>query len=181
MSQIEFQTDRLIIRQLDNNDADILFNYRSNAIENKYQGWIPEKIDDVYDFINNKISSTINISGTWFQLSIIHKEDTILIGDIGLHFINTDNKQVEIGFTLSKDYQGKGFATEALKEIIDYLFNQLNKHRIIASIDPRNNKSIKLLERLGFRKEAHFKKSLYMHNEWVDDVIYAILKEEWIR
>lgn len=47
-------------------------------------------------------------------------------------------------------------------------------------VDTRNTSSIRLIERLGFRKEAHFKKSYYLRREWVDDVIYAKLKTEWI-
>ncbi len=56
----------------------------------------------------------------------------------------------------------------------------INKHRIIASIDPINIASIKLIERLGFRKEAHFIESLFFHGQWVDDLIYALLEKEWI-
>ena len=59
------------------------------------------------------------------------------------------------------------------------LIFDLKKHRITASIDPRNTSSIRLIERLGFRKEAHFKQSLFFHGEWVDDLIYAMLAEEW--
>ena len=101
-----------------------------------------------------------------------------VIGDLGIHFLDEENKQAEIGFTLDKNFQGKGYATEAVKEIINYLFNKLNKHRIIGSVDPHNSNSIRLLERLGFRKEAHFKESLFINGEWVDDVIYAVLKSE---
>lgn len=88
--------------------------------------------------------------------------------------------QAEIGCTLNKDYQGQGYATEALKGMVRFLFGTLNKHRIIASVDPRNTGSIRLIERLGFRKEAHFKESYYLRGEWVDDVIYAKLKAEWV-
>jgi RimJ/RimL family protein N-acetyltransferase len=87
---------------------------------------------------------------------------------------------VELGCTLNFNQHGKGFATEALAEILNLLFQKLNKHRVIASIDPRNEKSIRLVERLGMRKEAHFRKSLWMNNEWVDDLVYAILKEDWL-
>lgn len=96
-----------------------------------------------------------------------------------MHFLDDEKYQVEIGFTLDKNEQGKGFASEAVKETINFLFNDLNKRRIIASIDPRNGKSIALVERLGFRKEAHFKESLLINGEWVDDVVYAVLKDEW--
>lgn len=66
-----------------------------------------------------------------------------------------------------------------MKTAINFLFRELGKHRIICSVDPRNLKSEALLKRLGFRKEAHFKKSLFLFNEWVDDMIYALLSEEW--
>lgn len=82
-----------------------------------------------------------------------------------------DGFQCELGCTLSKEHQGKGFATEAMKNTIDYLFNSLNKHRITASIDPRNIESIRLVERLSFRKEAHFKQSLLIDGKWVDDIM----------
>jgi RimJ/RimL family protein N-acetyltransferase len=63
--------------------------------------------------------------------------------------------------------------------IIEYLFLKLKKHRIIASIDPENYASIKLMEKMKMRKEANYEKSLYVDSKWVDDVVYAILDEEW--
>jgi RimJ/RimL family protein N-acetyltransferase len=63
--------------------------------------------------------------------------------------------------------------------VINYLFFDLNKHRVSASVDPNNTKSIKLLEKLGMRKEAYFIKSYRMGDMWLDDFIYAMLEEEW--
>jgi RimJ/RimL family protein N-acetyltransferase len=178
MKQVALETARLHIRPIENKDAVELFEYRSDAITNKFQGFIPKKIEEVFEFIKNN-PSEFNIVDSWFQLVIIEKKSKKLIGDIGVHFIDTDKKQVELGITIAKKYQKKGFASEALKEIIYYLFNELGKHRITASIDPENNNSIKLFEGIGFRKEAHFIESLFIDGKWVDDVIYAILKKEW--
>ncbi|MGE4289654.1 MAG: GNAT family N-acetyltransferase [Salinivirgaceae bacterium] len=86
---------------------------------------------------------------------------------------------VSLGCTLSKNYQNQGYATEALNRIIAYAFIDLKKHRIMASIDPANSPSIHLVERLGFRKEAHFVESLYIKGRWVDDLIYALLYNDW--
>jgi RimJ/RimL family protein N-acetyltransferase len=160
--------------------VEAVFSYRSDALTNQFQGWIPKNFEDVHDFIVNKVSPIINLPNTRFQFVIIEKEKGELIGDVGIHFLDSDNQQVEIGCTLGKNEHGKGYATEALKEIIHYLFHNLNKHRIVTSIDPENIKSIQLVERLGFRKEAHFRKSLLINGEWVDDLVYAILKEDWI-
>jgi len=178
MKIVTIETECLHLRPIENKDAVDLFHYRSDAITNKFQGWIPKKIEDAYEFIK-KTSSEIDVVDSWFQLVIIEKNSNELIGDIGVHFLDTDKKQVELGITIAKKHQKKGFASEALKEIIYYLFNNLNKHRITASIDSENINSIKLFERLGFRKEAHFRKSLFINGKWVDDVIYAILKTEW--
>lgn len=179
-NNLELRTERLTLRPITPTDADDILAYRSDTITNKYQGWIPETIEEVIDFINNKVSSTINIADSWFQFVIISSTDNLVIGDIGVHFIDEEGFQAEVGCTLRQDQQGKGYATESLGAVIDYLFQSLHKHRIVASIDPRNVSSIKMVERLHFRKEAHFKKSLLIKGEWVDDIVYAILGEEWV-
>lgn len=158
-------------------DASDLFQYRSNAEVNIFQGWIPKTVEEVQHFITQKVSSEINIPGTWAQLVILEKTTNQLVGDIGIHF--SDLFQAEIGCTLDILHQGKGYATEALQKTISYLFGTLNKHRITASIDPRNQASLQLFGRLGFRQEAHFRESLLIDGEWVDDMVFAILKKEW--
>ncbi len=175
---MKLETHRLLIRPITLDDKNDVFEYRSDSEINKYQGWIPETIEDVVEFIG-KISTQINVPGTWFQFVIVEKENDKIIGDLGIHFLDGENKQAEIGCTLSKHFQHKGYATEALVRVIDYLFNELNKHRIIASIDPGNRNSIRLVERIGFRKEAHFIESLLINGTWVDDVIYALTEKDW--
>lgn len=176
---IQIETDRLLLRPVRMEDADFIFQYRSNAEVNRYQGWIPTTIEDVHHFIANKVSPEINLPCKWFQFAIIKKQGNEVIGDIGVYFPATDLFQVEIGCTLNQKHHGRGYATEALKFTIDYLFSELGKRRIVASIDPRNLPSISLFERLGFRKEAHFKESLFINGEWVDDLVFALLKDEW--
>ena len=178
-SQIQLMTERLQLRRIQMKDAEAIFKYRRDTLVNQYQGWIPETINDVHDFIAHKVSDEINVPGTWFQLVIIKKDDNELIGDVGVHLLGDEPLQIELGCTLNSQFHRQGFATEALKEIIGYLFNVLNKRRITASIDPRNQPSIRLFEKLGFRKEAHFRESIFINDEWVDDLVYAILKHEW--
>ena len=169
-------TERITLRPIELKDNKEVFFYRSDAETNKYQGWTPKSIKEIDEFIS-KNPKEFNISETWFQLVILENVSKTIIGDVGIHFI--DKEQCEIGITLAKKHHSKGFAKEALKAVIDYLFNTLNKHRIITSIDPRNVNSLKLVEALELRKEAHFKKSLFFKGEWVDDIIYATLKTEW--
>ena len=179
-NSIELTTKRILIRPISIEDKRALFEYRSNPDINKYLSFVPKNLEDIEHFIK-KCPSEFNLQGTWFQLVLVLKDSQKLIGDIGVHFLETEteNKQVEIGYTLNPKFQNKGYAAEALHEIIDYLFTSLNKHRITASVDPMNERSIHLIEKLGFRREAHFKKSLFFHGEWVDDLVYALLAEDW--
>lgn len=169
-------TDCLQLRPITKEDAKAVFAYRSDAITNQYQNFIPQSIDDVYDFIAN-CAPELDEEGTWFQLVIIHTETGQIIGDLGI--LTLDEAQVELGITISKEYQCKGYANEAMMNVMDFLFTQQEKHRIIASIDPRNKASQILLDRLGFRKEAHFIESYFQDDKWLDDVQYGILNSEW--
>lgn len=175
---MNLETERLLIRDLTLDDKQAVFNYRSDAEANKFQSWIPETLKDVEQFIerNNK---EFNQPESWYQVLITEKDTKAVIGDIGIHFFGSENLQVELGITLNKDFQGRGYASEALKGVINFLFSDLKKHRVMASIDPENIDSLKLMERIGFRKEGHFVKSLFWKNNWVDDLIYALLREEW--
>ena len=138
---LNLETERLIIRPIQRDDKVNILEYRSDIETNKYQGWIPETIEDVELFVNG-IAKQINISETWFQFVIIKKENQKIIGDLGVHFFDKQNQQVEIGCTLNKNFHNKGYATEAVRRVIDFLFIELKKHRIIASIDPQNKSSI---------------------------------------
>ena len=173
-------TERLLLRDITIDDKQVIFDYRSDAETNKFQSWIPKTLEDVEGFIQRN-SKEFNQPESWYQILITDKETKAVIGDIGIHFFENENLQVELGITLNKDFQGKGYATEALKGVINFLFNDLKKHRIMASIDPENIDSLNLMERIGFRKEGHFVKSLFWKNNWVDDVIYALLQEDWIK
>jgi RimJ/RimL family protein N-acetyltransferase len=176
---MKLNTERLIIQPLELKHAEAFFNYRSDAETNKYQGWIPYALEDCLHFIKNKVAKEMNQPNTWYQFIVLKKDNEEVIGDIGIHFLDPEGKQVEIGCTFAKQHHGNGYANEAMQEIIDYLFYKLDKHRIIGSIDPNNQASEKTLLRLGFRKEAHFKESIYSNGKWYDDVIYAVLKKEW--
>lgn len=172
-------TERLIIENLKIQDYQKMYSYRSHPEVTRYQFWKPSGEEDVKQFIHKLCKTGFNIDGSWFQIGIYLKSNQELIGDIGLHFLPPDNRQTEIGFTIDPAHQHKGFATEAVKAAIDYLFNTLNKHRITGSVHPKNAASIALLENIGMHKEAHFKQSVWIDGGWEDDLIYALLNDEW--
>ncbi|MEZ4388056.1 MAG: GNAT family protein [Candidatus Krumholzibacteriia bacterium] len=175
----EVLTERLSLSRLTASDAPAMYAYRCDPEVCRYQSFEPGSLDDVETFIADLQSTAFDTPGSWFQFAIRIRESGLLVGDLGTHFMAGDPRQVEIGFTLAPAYRGQGLATEAVSGIISYLFGPAEKHRVIASVDPRNAPSIALLERVGMRREAHFRESLWFKGEWVDDVIFGVLKSEW--
>jgi len=171
-------TERLVIDPLTVDDAEALFAYRSLPEVNRYQSWAPAESEDAVRFLCDLALVTFDSPGTWFQLGVRERDTKRLIGDLGLHFLD-GGRQVEIGFTFEPAAQGRGLATEAVGAAIGHLFGVMGKHRVVASVDPRNDASIRLLQRLGMRREAHFRQSLWLEGEWVDDAVFAILRSEW--
>jgi RimJ/RimL family protein N-acetyltransferase len=179
MPEPRIVTERLVLAPLDLADAPRLFEYRSDAEVARYQTWAPASVDDAVTFIRGLESVAFDTPGTWYQLGMRRPGSDLLLGDLGVHFSLDEPREVEIGVTLGPSHQGRGYATEAVRGLLDHLFGALGKHRVTASVDPRNEKSLALLERVGMRREAHFRKSLWFKGEWVDDVIFAILESEW--
>lgn len=173
---LKLETERLLLRPIQPPDAGAVFRYRCNKQVNRYQSFIPESVDEVDYFIAHKVSHEINVPGTWMQWVVIKKVDSELIGDIGVHSHSHDPLQAEIGCTFNGLYHGQGYATEALKKITNFLFDDLGKACITASVDPRNLPSVRLMERLGFRQQAHLKESYYIHGVWEDELIFTNLK-----
>lgn len=172
-------TERLSIGPLAIRDAEAMFCYRSDPLICRYQNWEPASVQEIVDFISSQAVSGIDSPGRWYQLGLFLRASGQLAGDVGIHVQAFDPRQVEIGITLAREFHGRGLATEALKAVLGYLFTRLGKHRVYGSVDPRNAPSLRLLERVGMRREAHFIESLWFKGAWADDVIFAMLEREY--
>ena len=176
---VPMQTDRLTLRRLSPDDAPTVHSYRSDPEVFKYQMWRPRSVDDTRQFLAQLAAVEPDTPGTWLQLALVSRDDNAVVGDCGIRFPDNDPHQVELGSTLRPSHQRRGLASEALLAVLAYVFESLHKRRVFASVDPRNQASIALLNRIGMRQEAHFRESLLVEGEWVDDIVYAMLVREW--
>jgi RimJ/RimL family protein N-acetyltransferase len=175
----EIITDRLALRDLEPSDGPRVFAYHKHPEVSRFQSWGTESVDAVQSYIRRLSAVDPAACAGWYQVGIFLRTSGKLIGDCGFRPLASSPEQVEVGITLAPEYQGQGYAGEALRALLNLLFAALNKHRVVGSVDPRNHSSIRLLERVGMRQEAHFVKSLWFKGEWVDDVIFAMLADEW--
>ncbi|MBD2488326.1 GNAT family N-acetyltransferase [Aulosira sp. FACHB-615] len=177
---LQLETPRLLLREFQNSDKVAFAAYRSDPEIAKYQTWdTPYSEAQAAAFIESLQHLTPGILGEWYQLAIELKSTGQMIGDCAFCILAEDGKQAEIGFTLARKYQGNGYATEAVTCLLNYLFIHLNLHRVRSNCDSQNIASIKLLERVGMRVEGCFIKSLWFKNNWVDEMWFAILQDEF--
>jgi RimJ/RimL family protein N-acetyltransferase len=113
------------------------------------------------------------------QRFIIEKQDGTKIGFIA-HWLVQPGGMMEIGYGLISNERGKGYGTEAVQIMVDYLFLSKDIVRIQAVTNVKNVPSQKVLEKVGFRREGIIRKSGFVRGEWVDACLFSILREEWI-
>ncbi len=173
-------TDRLVIRQFGLEDIQPFYEYRANPVVAQFQSWDNYTVQDAESFVSRQMAFTPNQPGTWFQFAIALAHSDQLIGDCALHTLLDEPRIVEIGFTLAPEHQGNGYIHEALAALFHYIFHTLEKHKVIAFADVRNEKSIRVLERVGMRREGHLLQNFMSKGQWVDEYQYAMLQSEWL-
>ena len=113
------------------------------------------------------------------ELPFLIFQENRLVGLVSLFKIDDLNKSAEIGYWLAKDAQGKGVITKCCKALTKHGFDELNLNRIVIICATGNIKSQAVPGRLKFKDEGVFRESLLLHDEFIDLVVYSLLKEEW--
>lgn len=171
-------TERLRLRRFCSSDLEPFLAYRQDPEVARYQSWSDFLRDEALAFVAAQVNGpAFGQPETWFQLALADPETNALLGDCGVHFLG--ERQVELGFTLARAHQGQGYMSEALRGVLRLLFGEQEIHRVIALTDARNAGCARLLEGLGFRREAHFRKNVWFKGEWGDEYAYALLAEEF--
>ena len=171
------RTERLILRRFTPADAEAFAAYRSDPDVAQYQSWdAPVPLAEAVKKVEQFAQSDPTAPG-WFQYAV--DLDGVLIGDLGLN-LDENLMQAELGFTLAPAYQGRGYATEAVRGLLDHLFIELKLHRVSAECDARNAASARLLERVGFKQEGLRLSNSWFKGEWTDDLLFGLLRTDYL-
>jgi RimJ/RimL family protein N-acetyltransferase len=180
------RTPRMTLRGLRLSDTDQLLTYRGRADVCRYLPFEPMSADVLVGRLRTDLGRT-ELTGegqgiTWGAELIAPANGLAagrLIGDVVLFLRSVEHSGGELGYVFHPEAAGAGYATEAARAVLALAFEQLGLHRVIARIDGRNQASARLAERLGMRREAHFRSNEVFKGEWSDELVYAILAEEW--
>lgn len=173
----EFESERLLFRKFLLSDAKDLLLIRSN--------------DDVMRFMDVPRHNSISDSEKLIQLidesykkesgidwSIIEKHSNSFIGYIGFIRIFPEHCRAEIGYALKREYWGKGYMYETINRIVRFGFENMKLHSIEANVNPENERSKKVLERIGFKREAYFRENYLFDGKFLDSIIYSLLEKD---
>lgn len=172
------ETERLFLRKFKPEDSGDLFDYLSDEQVVCYE---PYEVMDKKQCIEEAYSRSDNPA----FIAVVEKESGKVIGNVYFEQTGPDYADTyEIGFVFNRDFQGKGYATEAVQKVMDDAFSK-RAHRIVAYCNVNNIPSWKLLERIGMRREGERKQNMFFLRDeagnplWFDSYMYAVLKSEW--
>jgi [ribosomal protein S5]-alanine N-acetyltransferase len=172
--------DRVHLRWLTEVDATALFSIFSNEEVMRYWSSLPMSdmaeahnlLSHVHDCFTQK---------ALFQWGIaLNGESEKIVGTCTLSHLDRSNRKAQVGYALAREHWGKGYINEALTALLDFAFGELNLHRVEADIDPYNEASIRVVEKLGFQREGYLRESWIIGGEFKDALYFGLLKREWL-
>jgi ribosomal-protein-alanine N-acetyltransferase len=177
---VTLDTDRLVLRFMDEGDTDAVFAIYSQPEVTRYTPRRAMKDRAEAEQMIGRIVSGY-AEGRTLQLGIERRDDGLLVGHCVLFSFHEECRRAEIGYALGKRHWGHGYMNEALHAFIDHAFDGLGLNRIEADIDPRNKASARSLARLGFTHEGTMRERWIVAGEVSDTGMYGLLRGDWKR
>ncbi len=175
------ETEHLILRPFEETDFEAVHAYTSVAENVQYMIWGPNDKSQTKAFILQAIAQSKKNPCRNYQYAAVLKSSQKLIGGCNIAILGND--EAEVGWILHRDYWKQGFGTEMGKRILEFGFNELGLHRIVAHCDTENYGSLRVMERIGMRREGCFLEARpankFSDRKYGDEYIYAILRDEW--
>lgn len=173
-----FETERLRIRRLIDEDAPALYAIFSHPEVMRYWSSLPwASISQAEELL--AAAQEGYGSESWFQWGIERKETSGVIGTCTLFHLQRSCRRAEMGYALGRAYWGQGYMHEALTGLVGYAFETLDLNRLEADIDPRNSASARTLDRLGFVWEGEMRERWIVGDEISDTWFYGLLRRQW--
>lgn len=175
------RTERLTLRPFTRGDVDAVYAYRRREDVARYLFDVALSREECALAVQQRIGQVaLEADGDKIILAVDLNQNGSVIGEVSLILRNADARQGEVGWIFDPEYQGQGYATEAASAMLDLGFGPGDLHRISARCDTRNSASWRLMERLGMRREAHFREHALFKGEWDEEFVYAMLRREWL-
>ena len=172
------ETARLVLRELKEDDWRALFDYASDIDAVRYMSWGPSDEAETKAFLKLAIAQQSESPRLSYELAVTIKETGQLIGTCGIRILDVTSQNGDFGYILHPSFWGKGFGTELAKRLVEFGQDELDLHRIWATCRPENVASARVLEKAGCLLEGRLKGNMKVRGEWIDSLLYAIVRNE---
>ncbi|MDI1444044.1 GNAT family N-acetyltransferase [Polyangium sp. 6x1] len=173
------ETPRLVLRELVPADAEAIFRIQSNPEVVRYFGRAAHAtLAETEKLLGTVFDAQRDVTAIRWVLSL--KDTGELAGTCGFWRWNKPHRCSEIGYELAPEYWGRGLMVEALRPILRYGFTEMELHRVEATIDPENQASRRVLEKLGFKRDALMRENWFHDGKFTDSAIYGLLEQEFL-
>ena len=172
------ETEDLVLRRPARKDAKDIFRYASDPEVARYVLWEPHRSVSETRMFVRELRSRLR-AGCPSSWAVVLRETGFVIGTIGFMWYSTENRSAELGYSFSREYWNRGYATQALTAVTDAVFRSLPVNRLEAQHDLRNPASGRVMEKSGFRQEGILRSRILNKGEYVDVALYAILRSDW--
>ena len=179
-TNLTLQTARLNLRDFREEDWRDVHEYGSDLEVVKYMPFGPNTEEDTKAFINRVLGNQKEKPRIVYNFALVNKQENKLIGACAVTIKSTDKREGEIGYILNRRYWNRGYMTEAARKVVDFGFQQLGLHRVIATCDPANTGSYRIMEKVGMQKEGYLREHKLFKGVWRDFLLYSILEKEWV-
>jgi RimJ/RimL family protein N-acetyltransferase len=171
-------TERLNLRSITHRDDDAFMRIFSNPETMKYWSREPfESPEEARKMVQEEIDW--GESGKCANWGVAFPEGDALIGKVNLFNFEEQHCRAEVGYAFNPLHWNRGFATEAVRAVLDYAFGPLGLHRIEADVDPENLASLSLLKKFGFTREGYLHDRFMVHGVWHDSVVLGLLDTDY--
>jgi RimJ/RimL family protein N-acetyltransferase len=174
---VPINTARLNLREFVMNDFEAVHAYSSDPRVTRYLFFGPRDEDGTTDYLEGLLASQRERPRSRFELAVEEIATARVIGACDLSFI--ERNVVDLGYMLGAESWGKGYATEIALALIDAAFFDLRAARVISTVDINNSASIRVLEKIGMRWEAVYRKHRRAKNRWWDCHLFTLPREVW--
>ncbi len=174
---MNLENERLKIRLLALTDLEDSFEHRADPEVCRYVGQ-PITKQETQQKIEQAMKPWQGKEHHKLFLAIELKSENKLIGELMFKYSNRESGLGEFGCRVNKNYQGRGYAFEASRCLLDYLFQELNVHKIMAFCVAENSASWRLMQKLNMTREGHLKSHFKIENEWMDAYLYALNRNQ---
>jgi RimJ/RimL family protein N-acetyltransferase len=172
------RTERLWLREIAADDAGALLAIQTAPEVSAYMTYDPRTLASVTAYLEACVADSRVEPRRVFELAIVRAADDRFIGRTGC-MVDELGHEARFWYELDPGCWKQGYAVEATRSLLGLIFDDLGVHRAVTDIDPRNQASARVSERLGMRREAHFLENQLIRGEWCDTWLYGMLRREW--